>query len=736
MTTNKYKNSFAFAVIKTDGSVVTWGSEYNVLNQYVPINTSKVASQLVNVQQIYSTDCGAFAALKDDGSVLTWGSVNFGGDSSLVTTQLNDVTNKVQQIYANAQAFAAVRADGSVVTWGNTTNFNSNGTPVPPASLLNAQPIDAGLPTIYSTGTAFAELKNDGSVITWGNIATGGSTLAGKAADVLPQLDNSTNKVQQIYSTNTAFAALRTDGSVVTWGDVSAGGDTTNATLAAKLNGSDAVTKIYSTNAAFAAIRTDGSVVTWGNAVYGGDSTTNTTLATELNGAVDAQDITNIFSTSTAFAALRADGSVVTWGDITAGGSTSSIISGKTIDVLPQLDDSTNKVQHIYSTGTAFAALRADGSVVTWGNIGAGGNSSSVAKQLDGSVNAQDVTQIFSTYNSFAALRADGSVVTWGSAVTGGDSSAVKAQLDGHIKVMQIYSTDYAFSALLADGSVVSWGGAKADSLTLGGGSFGGDNSIVKDKLTSGVVNFADNHLPTGSVNISGDAQQGKILTASNTLLDLDGLGTISYQWLSEGIAIKDATQSTYTLVADDVGKTISVTASYTDAFGIENVSSQATTAVKNEPTPIISTKPTMGNDLLTGTIGNDRLNGLAGNDTLIGGLGADSLTGGAGADIFKYTSVQDSGITAKTRDIITDFKHSEGDKIDLSAIDVNSKLAGNQSFTFIGSDAFSKTDATGQLRFDATSHILYGSTNGDNTPEFSIQLNGVSSLSATDFVL
>ncbi len=144
----------------------------------------------------------------------------------------------------------------------------------------------------------------------------------------------------------------------------------------------------------------------------------------------------------------------------------------------------------------------------------------------------------------------------------------------------------------------------------------------------------------------------------------------------------------------------------------------------------------------LTGTDQNDTLSGSAGNDWIVGYMGADKMTGGMGADQFSFHDVEEMGLTAKTRDIITDFKHSDGDKIDLYDIDANSADVDSfgfqidQSFTFIGAKAFSKTDATGQLRFDATTHILYGSTNADNKPEFSIQLNGVKSLVADDFVL
>ncbi|MER2625823.1 MAG: DUF4347 domain-containing protein, partial [Accumulibacter sp.] len=105
----------------------------------------------------------------------------------------------------------------------------------------------------------------------------------------------------------------------------------------------------------------------------------------------------------------------------------------------------------------AFAALRADGSVVTWGDASMGGNSSAVATKLDGTI---DVRQVFSNGWAFAALRADGSLVTWGDASYGGNSSAVATKLDGTIDVMQVFSTERAFAALRADGSLVTWGGA------------------------------------------------------------------------------------------------------------------------------------------------------------------------------------------------------------------------------------------------------------------------------------
>jgi Ca2+-binding RTX toxin-like protein len=134
------------------------------------------------------------------------------------------------------------------------------------------------------------------------------------------------------------------------------------------------------------------------------------------------------------------------------------------------------------------------------------------------------------------------------------------------------------------------------------------------------------------------------------------------------------------------------------------------------------------GNDLDNAIVGN------AHNNVLTGGLGADTLTGGEGRDRFVYGSVADSPVGHP--DVITDFNSAQRDRIDLRAIDANPLKSGNQAFTFIGSAAFSSTDATGQLRFDPATHMLYGSTNADGAPEFAIELAGVTTLSARDFSL
>ncbi|OWJ60859.1 hypothetical protein BWR60_31410 [Inquilinus limosus] len=142
------------------------------------------------------------------------------------------------------------------------------------------------------------------------------------------------------------------------------------------------------------------------------------------------------------------------------------------------------------------------------------------------------------------------------------------------------------------------------------------------------------------------------------------------------------------------------------------------------------------GDDLLKGSSGNDNLKGGLGQDILVGGAGADILSGGGGADTFRFTAVSESAVGG-SRDIVYDFIRVEGDKIDLSGIDANTGVAGNQAFTFIGDEAFHHV--AGELRFvtgDFASGSVVGDINGDGRADFEIFVRTHTILVAGDFVL
>ncbi|CAE8607641.1 unnamed protein product [Polarella glacialis] len=252
----------AFAVIKNNGSVVTWG------HPDMGGDSSAVASLLTEgVVQIVATDAafaaikddgicgntGAFAARKSNGSLVTWGSQFFGGDSSKVAPLL---TEGVVQVCGTNTACAALLIDGSVVTWGDD---EEGGDSSQVTTLLTE-----GVVEVYSNYYAFVALKADGSVVTWGETSW------------TRQYTKHLSDVVQVCGSGGAFAAIKSGGSVVTWGD-DWGGDSSE--VAALLT--EGVVQICGGEMAFAAIKADGSVVSWGDSRFGGDSSAVASLLTE-----------------------------------------------------------------------------------------------------------------------------------------------------------------------------------------------------------------------------------------------------------------------------------------------------------------------------------------------------------------------------------------------------------------------------------------------------------------------
>lgn len=89
------------------------------------------------------------------------------------------------------------------------------------------------------------------------------------------------------------------------------------------------------------------------------------------------------------------------------------------------------------------------------------------------------------------------------------------------------------------------------------------------------------NRAPSGQVWVTGEALQGQVLIAMHALTDADGLGTVTYQWLADGVEIRGATAESFALTQEQVGRSISVRASYVDWMGgAESVLSTPSQAV------------------------------------------------------------------------------------------------------------------------------------------------------------
>jgi len=108
-------------------------------------------------------------------------------------------------------------------------------------------------------------------------------------------------------------------------------------------------------------------------------------------------------------------------------------------------------VKNIISTFGAFAALKTNGRVITWGDPNNGGDSLNVISELQ-----SDVKNIISTLCAFAALKVNGRVITWGASYFGGNSSSVSEYLQSGVIHIEAVSSEQ-FRATKSDGTQIQW---------------------------------------------------------------------------------------------------------------------------------------------------------------------------------------------------------------------------------------------------------------------------------------
>jgi hypothetical protein len=103
--------------------------------------------------------------------------------------------------------------------------------------------------------------------------------------------------------------------------------------------------------------------------------------------------------------------------------------------------------------------------------------------------------------------------------------------------------------------------------------NIGGSLTSINSISSSAVDSF--NNLPSGSVSIVGSNIQGSLLSTTNTIVDIDGVGTLNYQWYRNnvssnvgGTAINNATNNTYIITSADVQHYIYVKVYYNDGYG------------------------------------------------------------------------------------------------------------------------------------------------------------------------
>jgi Ca2+-binding RTX toxin-like protein len=286
-------------------------------------------------------------------------------------------------------------------------------------------------------------------------------------------------------------------------------------------------------------------------------------------------------------------------------------------------------------------------------------------------------------------------------------------------------------AALLAGEDFTFDGSAETDAKFVVYGGMG------KDTLTGGFGNdiffFAEDRFASGDVVNGGPGYDGMFLRGNYTI-DFNAPGYTGLFTSIDNLTLTSATDERY---ARGGGTEFDYNITLSDAIVKpgETLTVSGTILMASETMILDGSQETDGLLRLFGGKADDMLKGGGQADLLHGNLGADILTGNGGADTFRYDSTADSN--SASMDHILDFTPGT-DKLDLTRVDANSLLEGDQAFAWIGSSAFS--GAAGELRGyeQGGSWFVEGDVNGDGVGDLviSLTLQGPTPLGAGDFIL
>jgi serralysin len=619
----------ASVAIQGDGKILVAGSSHNGTDldwALVRYNSDGSLDNTFNgtgkvITAIGSgRDLGQSLIVQTDGKIMVAGSSSNGANDDFALARYNPDGSLDTTFNGNGKVTTAIGAGDDV---GYSVTLQSDGKILVSGSSFNGANDDFALVRYNTDGSLDATFSDDGLLTT--SIGSGGDLGFGVTVQpngevlVAGSSDNGA-------SSDFALVRYNPDGSLV-WGgaryteneapvilasaatifdtDLNAIGQYAGASITLSRHGGANVDDLFSISGGFSAL-TEASLLVYGATTIIGTVTKNS------GGALSVRFNSN---------------------------ATQSLVN-KTLQSIAYSNSSDNpsasvRIDWIFSDGNA-------GNQGSGGALGVTGFTMINITSINDAPNGAD-GQIRAQSNTTYTLKA--SDLGFSDAEDGRALTAVRIDslpIQGKLYYLDgwLNTTGLTFTAAdLSSGNLIYWSANGTDRFRFSVMDAMGAYDSSNNSLT-----FHFNSLPTGNITISGTPIHGRLLTATNNLIDADGLGALRYQWRSNGNNISGATGSTYKLTQSEVGKTITVVASYTDQSGsAESVVSGATALVTN--TSIISGGS--GNDLLLGDALANTLLGNSGNDTLRGGLGKDILDGGTGADTADYSDKTDAvGVT------------------------------------------------------------------------------------------
>jgi alpha-tubulin suppressor-like RCC1 family protein len=279
------------AVIKTDGTLWTWGNNTygnlginDIVHRSSPIQT--VAGG-INWSQV---SCGGnnTAAIKTDGTLWLWGFNTSGqlGDNSR-TSRSSPVQTVAggtnwKQVSIGDGTTAAIKTDGTLWLWGvNNGGQLGDNTTVSKSSPVQTVSDGTNWKQVSCGGSHTAAIKTDGTLWLWGSNSAGklgDNSITDKSSPV--QTVSGGTNWKQVSCGGDHTAAIKTDGTLWTWGLNTSRqlGDNTSPSKSSPVQtvaGGTNWKQVSCGGNNTAAIKTDGTLWVWGDNLYGqlGDNT-------------------------------------------------------------------------------------------------------------------------------------------------------------------------------------------------------------------------------------------------------------------------------------------------------------------------------------------------------------------------------------------------------------------------------------------------------------------------------
>ena len=143
-----------------------------------------------------------------------------------------------------------------------------------------------------------------------------------------------------------------------------------------------------------------------------------------------------------------------------------------------------------------------------------------------------------------------------------------------------------------------------------------------------------------------------------------------------------------------------------------------------------------MGSGTVNGDAGDDDLSGN-GTTVLRGGAGHDHLHCGTGAQRVDYNATSEDDPSPQSpvhlAEIIFGFNGADGDRLDVSTIDANLTVAGNQAFTFVGN---TPVDRAGEIGLLVSGGVTYVADRWSGQRSVPADLADRRRLGTADFIL